>query len=61
MSNLIEFIPIQDHLTQHGNVAALGVGIGFVGSFFTIRRHLKVKTLLAAAVENGGSEILVKG
>ncbi len=35
---------------------ALGVGIGFVGSFFTIRRHLKVlKTLAAAVGECGGS------
>ena len=43
LSNLIEFIPIQTIFPSMVAVAmALGVGIGFVGSFFTIRRHLKV-------------------
>ena len=43
LSNLIEFIPIQSIFPSMVAVAmALGVGIGFVGSFFTIRRHLKV-------------------
>ena len=51
LSNLIEFIPIQTIFPSMVAVAmALGVGIGFVGSFFTIRRHLKVlETLVAAA------------
>ena len=43
ISNLIVFIPIQEIFPYMAGVAmALGVGIGFVGSFFTIRRHLKV-------------------
>lgn len=43
LSNLIKFIPIQTVFPSMVAVAmALGVGIGFVGSFFTIRRHLKV-------------------
>lgn len=43
LSNLIEFIPIRTIFPSMVAVAmALGVGIGFVGSFFTIRRHLKV-------------------
>lgn len=43
ISNIIEFIPIDTIFPYMIAVAvALGVGIGFVGSFFTIRRHLKV-------------------
>lgn len=43
LSNLMEFIPIQEIFPEMVAVAMmLGVGIGFVGSFFTIRRHLKV-------------------
>ena len=43
LSNIIEFLPIQTIFPYMAAVAmALGVGIGFVGSFFTIRKHLKV-------------------
>ncbi len=43
LSNLIEFIPIQTLFPSMVSVAmALGVGIGFIGSFFTIRKHLRV-------------------
>ena len=43
ISNIIEFIPIETILPYMIAVAvALGVGIGFIGSFFTIRKHLKV-------------------
>ncbi|MGI6055334.1 MAG: FtsX-like permease family protein, partial [Clostridium sp.] len=43
LSNLIAFIPLMDIFPSMVTVAmVLGVGIGFVGSFFTIRRHLKV-------------------
>ncbi|MEG2870679.1 MAG: permease-like cell division protein FtsX [Clostridium sp.] len=43
LSNIIEFIPINSIFPYMVVVAmALGVGIGFVGSFFTIRKHLKV-------------------
>ena len=43
ISNIIEFIPIDTIFPYVIAVAvALGVGIGFVGSFFTIRKHLKV-------------------
>ena len=43
ISNIIEFIPIDTIFPYMIAVAvALGVGIGFVGSFFTIRKHLKV-------------------
>lgn len=43
LSNIIEFLPIQTVFPYMAAVALLlGVGIGFVGSFFTIRRHLKV-------------------
>ncbi|MFR6332216.1 MAG: permease-like cell division protein FtsX [Eisenbergiella sp.] len=41
ISNIIEFIPIDTIFPYMIAVAvALGVGIGFVGSFFTIRKHL---------------------
>ena len=43
ISKIIEFIPIDTISPYMIAVAvALGVGIGFVGSFFTIRKHLKV-------------------
>ena len=43
ISNIIEFIPIDTIFPYMIAVAvALGVGIGFFGSFFTIRKHLKV-------------------
>lgn len=43
LARVIEFLPIQAIFPSMAAVAmALGVGIGFVGSFFTIRRHLKV-------------------
>lgn len=43
LSNIIEFLPIQTIFPYMAAVAmALGVGIGFVGSFFTIRKHLRV-------------------
>lgn len=43
LSNIIVFLPIHVIFPYMVGVAmALGVGIGFVGSFFTIRRHLKV-------------------
>ena len=43
LSNIIVFIPLHVIFPYMVGVAmALGVGIGFVGSFFTIRRHLKV-------------------
>lgn len=43
LSNIIEFIPLNIIFPYMVVVAmTLGVGIGFVGSFFTIRKHLKV-------------------
>ena len=43
ISKIIEFIPIDTIFPYMIAVAvALGVGIGFVGSFFTIRKHLMV-------------------
>lgn len=43
LSNIIEFIPLNMIFPYMVVVAmTLGVGIGFVGSFFTIRKHLKV-------------------
>lgn len=43
LSNIIEFIPIHQIFPYMVTVAmVLGVGIGFAGSFFTIRKHLKV-------------------
>ena len=43
LNNIIEFLPVLDvyrYLLPIG--IALGVGIGFVGSIFTVRKHLKV-------------------
>lgn len=43
LSNIMDFIPLHMIFPYMTAVAvALGVGIGFVGSFFTIRRHLRV-------------------
>lgn len=43
ISNILEFIPINTIFPYMVAVAlTLGVGIGFFGSFFTIRKHLKV-------------------
>ena len=42
LSNIVEFIPLESIFPYMVAVAmALGVGIGFVGSFFTIHKHLK--------------------
>ena len=43
LNNIIEFLPVVDvyrYLLPIG--LALGVGIGFAGSYFTVRKHLKV-------------------
>ncbi|MGC4019016.1 MAG: permease-like cell division protein FtsX [Muricomes sp.] len=43
LNNIIEFLPVKDvyqYLLPVGLL--LGVGIGFVGSYFTVRKHLKV-------------------
>ena len=43
MKNIVEFLPVGDvyrYLLPIGLL--LGVGIGFLGSFFTVRKHLKV-------------------
>lgn len=43
LNNIIDFLPVaQVYRTLLPVGIALGVGIGFVGSFFTIRKHLKV-------------------
>lgn len=43
LHNIMEFLPVLDvYRTLLPVGIALGVGIGFVGSFFTIRKHLKV-------------------
>lgn len=43
ISNVLEFIPLSTIFPYMVIVALiLGVGIGFIGSFFTIRKHLKV-------------------
>ena len=42
-SDVIRFLPIEDIFPVMAAAGlALGVGIGFVGSFFTIRKHMKV-------------------
>ena len=43
LKNIVEFLPVGDvyrYLLPIGLL--LGVGIGFLGSFFTVRKHLKV-------------------
>lgn len=43
LNNLLEFLPVgQVYQTLLPVGVALGIGIGFVGSFFTIRKHLRV-------------------
>jgi len=43
LNNIIDFLPVvQVYRILLPVGIALGVGIGFVGSFFTIRKHLKV-------------------
>lgn len=43
LQNILEFLPVTTvYRTLLPVGLALGVGIGFVGSFFTIRKHLKV-------------------
>lgn len=43
LNNIVDFLPVVDvYRTLLPVGIALGVGIGFVGSFFTIRKHLKV-------------------
>ena len=43
LGNILEFLPINAIYMQLLPIGlALGVGIGFVGSFFTIHKHLKV-------------------
>lgn len=43
LNNIMDFLPVADvYRTLLPVGVALGVGIGFVGSFFTIRKHLKV-------------------
>ncbi len=43
LNNIIDFLPVIDvYKTLLPVGLALGVGIGFVGSFFTIRKHLRV-------------------
>ena len=43
LNNIITFLPVTDvYKTLLPVGIALGVGIGFVGSFFTIHKHLRV-------------------
>lgn len=43
LNNLLTFLPVTEvYRTLLPIGIALGIGIGFVGSFFTIRKHLKV-------------------
>ena len=43
ISNLISFLPVDDVFQVLAPIGlALGVGIGFIGSFVTTRKHLKV-------------------
>lgn len=43
LNNIVEFLPVLAvYRTLLPVGVALGVGIGFVGSFFTIRKHLRV-------------------
>lgn len=43
LNNIMTFLPVADvYKTLLPVGLALGVGIGFVGSFFTIRKHLRV-------------------
>ncbi len=43
LNNILDFLPVSEvYRTLMPTGLALGVGIGFVGSFLTIRKHLKV-------------------
>lgn len=43
LNNILDFLPVSEvYRTLLPTGLALGVGIGFVGSFLTIRKHLKV-------------------
>lgn len=43
LNNILEFLPVvQVYRTLLPVGLALGIGIGFLGSFFTIRKHLRV-------------------
>lgn len=43
LNNIVEFLPVTEvYRTLLPVGIALGVGIGFIGSFFTIRKHLRV-------------------
>lgn len=43
LNNIVDFLPVTEvYRTLLPIGIALGVGIGFLGSFFTIRKHLKV-------------------
>ena len=43
LNNIVDFLPVADVYQILLPVGlALGVGIGFIGSFFTIHKHLRV-------------------
>ena len=43
LNNIIEFLPVREVYTWLLPIGLLlGVGMGFMGSFFTVRKHLKV-------------------
>ena len=43
LNNILEFLPVMEVYKMLLPIGlALGIGIGFVGSFFTIRKHLRV-------------------
>lgn len=43
LNNILEFLPVAEVYSSLLPIGlALGIGIGFVGSFFTIRKHLRV-------------------
>lgn len=43
LSDILKFMPVQDFFRQLIPVALImGVGIGFLGSIFTVRKHLRV-------------------
>lgn len=43
LNNIVDFLPVATvYKTLLPVGIILGVGIGFLGSFFTIRKHLKV-------------------
>ncbi len=43
LSNLLQFLPVQNIMEELAPVSlGLGVGIGFLGSIVTVRRHLRV-------------------